>query len=44
MAVALPESWQPPSNVYPGELADPIASAKAAGLRYVSDMMPGIRR
>jgi len=44
MAVALPESWQPPSNVYPGELADPVASAKAAGLRYVSDMMPGIRR
>ena len=44
MAVALPESWQPPSNVYPGELADPIASAKAAGLRYVSDTMPGLRR
>lgn len=44
MAVALPDSWQPPSNVYPGELADPIASAKAAGLRYVSDLMPGIRR
>ena len=44
MAVALPESWQPPSNVYPGELADPIASAKAAGLRYVADFMPGIRR
>jgi len=30
--------------VYPGELADPIASAKAAGLRYVSDLQPGIRR
>ena len=43
-AVAIPESWQPPSNVYPGELTDPIASAKAAGLRYVSDLMPGIRR
>ena len=25
-------------------LADPVASAKAAGLRYVSDEMPGIRR
>ncbi len=25
-------------------LADPVASAKAAGLRYVSDQMPGIRR
>ncbi|GAC1479557.1 MAG: DNA topoisomerase IB [Candidatus Dormibacteria bacterium] len=44
MALAVPDSWQPPSNVYPGELADPIASAKAAGLRYVSDLMPGIRR
>lgn len=43
-AVAIPESWQPPSNVYPGELTDPIASAKAAGLRYVTDLMPGIRR
>ncbi len=43
-AIAVPDAWQPPSNVYPGELADPIASAKAAGLRYVSDLMPGIRR
>lgn len=28
----------------PETLADPVASAKAAGLRYVSDEMPGIRR
>jgi DNA topoisomerase I len=26
------------------ELADPVEAAKAAGLRYVSDTMPGIRR
>ncbi|HEV2125397.1 MAG TPA: DNA topoisomerase IB, partial [Chloroflexota bacterium] len=26
------------------ELADPAASAEAAGLRYVSDSMPGLRR
>jgi DNA topoisomerase I len=26
------------------ELADPVASAEAAGLRYVTDEMPGIRR
>ncbi|TMG34011.1 MAG: DNA topoisomerase IB, partial [Chloroflexi bacterium] len=25
-------------------MADPVASARAAGLRYVSDTMPGIRR
>ncbi|HET9095581.1 MAG TPA: hypothetical protein VFN37_02880 [Candidatus Baltobacteraceae bacterium] len=28
----------------PETLNDPVASAKAAGLRYVSDEMPGIRR
>jgi DNA topoisomerase-1 len=28
----------------PETLADPVASAKAAGLRYVSDEMPGITR
>jgi DNA topoisomerase I len=44
MAVALPEAWQPPESVDPAELADPEASARAAGLRYVSDLTPGIRR
>ncbi len=28
----------------PETLADPVAAAKAAGLRYVSDAMPGIKR
>jgi DNA topoisomerase-1 len=28
----------------PETISDPVASAKAAGLRYVSDQMPGIRR
>jgi DNA topoisomerase-1 len=28
----------------PEIIADPVESAKAAGLRYVSDVMPGIRR
>jgi DNA topoisomerase-1 len=44
MAVALPEAWQPPASVDPAELADPEESARAAGLRYVSDLGPGIRR
>ena len=44
MAVALSEGWQPPASVDPAELADPEASARAAGLRYVSDLSPGIRR
>src|SRR3989440_201163 len=44
MAVALPETWQPPPSVDPAELADPVQSARAAGLRYVSDLRPGIRR
>ena len=44
MAVALPETWQPPPSVDPAELADPVQSARAAGLRYVSDLGPGIRR
>src|SRR5579862_6537530 len=26
------------------QLDDPVAAAKAAGLRYVTDQMPGIRR
>lgn len=44
MALALPDAWQPPPSVDPSELADPAESARAAGLRYVSDISPGIRR
>lgn len=44
MAVAVSEAWQPSPSVDPAELADPEASARAAGLRYVSDLAPGIRR
>src|SRR5256714_376723 len=44
MALALPETWQPPPSVDPAELADPEQSARAAGLRYFSDTAPGIRR
>jgi DNA topoisomerase-1 len=44
MALAIPEAWQPPASVDPAELADPVESARAAGLRYVSDLGPGIRR
>jgi hypothetical protein len=43
MAVAISENWMPVS--LPGaEAAHPEASARAAGLRYVSDADPGIRR
>jgi DNA topoisomerase-1 len=44
MALALPETWQPPPSVDPAELADPEQSARAAGLRYVLDTAPGVRR
>jgi DNA topoisomerase-1 len=44
VAVRVPESWQPPRAIDGSEIADPVASARAAGLRYVSDTMPGIRR
>jgi DNA topoisomerase I len=44
MALAVPETWQPPATVDPGELVDPVQSARAAGLRYVSDLSPGFRR
>jgi DNA topoisomerase-1 len=44
MALALPETWQPRASVDTAELADPVQSARAAGLRYVSDLSPGIRR
>ena len=44
MAVAVSEAWQRSASADTGELADPAASARAAGLRYVSDQSPGIRR
>ena len=44
MALALPQTWQQPAAVDSAELADPVESARAAGLRYVSDLTPGIRR
>jgi len=44
MALAVPETWQRSPAVEAAELVDPVASARAAGLRYVSDQSPGIRR
>src|SRR5256714_1865336 len=44
MAVALREAGQPPVCGDAAELVDPAHSARAAGLRYVSDLSPGIRR
>jgi len=44
MALALPETWQRPMPSDSAELVDPAESARAAGLRYVTDLRPGIRR
>src|SRR5438034_4627004 len=44
MAVAVSETWQPSLSADAAELVDPVASARAAGLRYVSDLSPGLRR
>jgi DNA topoisomerase I len=44
VALAQPAAWQPPPSVDPETLVAPVASARAAGLRYVSDLSPGIRR
>src|ERR1700737_1871593 len=44
MALALPQTWQVPAAADAAELVDPVESARAAGLRYVSDLTPGIRR
>jgi DNA topoisomerase-1 len=44
MALALPESWQAPAVADSAQLVDPVESARAAALRYVSDLSPGIRR
>ncbi len=45
-ALARPSSRRPAQLVKrpPEPVADPVESAKAAGLRYVTDEMPGIRR
>lgn len=44
VALALAHSWQPPASADAEGLGDPVRSARAAGLRYVSDLSPGIRR
>jgi len=44
MAVAVPRTLEPPSAVDAAVPVDPVESARAAGLRYVSDLSPGIRR
>jgi DNA topoisomerase-1 len=44
MALAAATPWSLAGNADPSELADPVQSARAAGLRYVSDLGPGIRR
>jgi DNA topoisomerase-1 len=48
MAVVIPEAspsalWGGSESGLPGNL-DPVASARAAGLHYVSDLSPGLRR
>jgi len=44
MAVAVQPIRPQPSPVDAAEPVDPVESARAAGLRYVSDLSPGIRR
>jgi len=44
MALAVSEAAQQSASADGSELVDPVASARAAGLRYVSDQSPGIRR
>src|SRR5437899_10420655 len=44
MALAVSEAGHGSSSADAAELVDPVASAQAAGLRYVSDQSPGIRR
>lgn len=39
-----PAPAQAPPRTEPEAAPDPVAAAKAAGLRYVTDAMPGIRR
>ena len=44
MVLALPETWQRAVPSDSAELVDPAESARVAGLRYVTDIRPGIRR
>ena len=44
MALAVPETGQQGAGAVATEFVDPLESARAAGLRYVSDQSPGIRR
>ena len=44
MALAVSEPRQGSPSADAAELVDPMASARAAGLRYVPDQSPGIRR
>ncbi len=44
MALAVSEARHGSSSADAAELVNPVASAQAAGLRYVSDQSPGIRR
>jgi DNA topoisomerase-1 len=44
MALAVPETWQQRVSDEAAELVDPVESARVAGLRYVSDQSPGLRR
>src|SRR2546421_1750069 len=44
MAVAVSEAWHGSPSADAAQLVEPAASARAAGLRYVSDESPGIRR
>src|SRR5881397_3746306 len=44
MALAVEQPWSRSAAADAGELVDPIESARAAGLRYVSDLSPGICR
>src|SRR6184192_3885836 len=44
MALAVSEPWQGSPSADAAELVDPMASARAAGLRYVPDQSPGIQR
>src|SRR6202045_4487909 len=44
MALVLPQTWQAPVPADAAEAVEPVESALAAGLRYVSDLTPGIRR
>jgi len=44
VALVPPQTWQAAAAAEADEPVDPVESARAAGLRYVSDLTPGIRR